>query len=434
MKTLQQNETRVEHYLKPRMGRLREMIRERLVDPRMARGKTISFDSMLLAMIAGIVGGRKTLRDVEHLSQRLGLGRRGGRISDNAMTYLLCKLDDVALRPLLVGQVKDMGRRGQLKPDVFAMDWTTIDGKYEALDHHADGAAQKMEQDKHAYWRLGVLRAVLVSAASRPVLGQLAIPAGTGEQTNVLAFITLLREWYGELTSNFTLDAGLWSRELFAKMDEQGLGIFGNIKENKPELHAEVARVLRLARIQACEAETEWEPCKRGQIKRRLWRTFSLDGWNGWKHLRQAIVVEQTTRLRDGSEEVELRYFATNLPKNKLSAKQLLLLVRRHWAIENDCNWTFDMVMAEDAGAWCTQRKSVLALGVIRMVACNLMQALRKCHVRVQHVRVPDTPMPWRELQELAHDVWKRVGRALLGPPGRVTSLCFQNATNRAEG
>ena len=65
-----------------------------------------------------------------------------------------------------LGQVKDMGRRGQLKPDGFAMDWTTIDGKYETLDHDADGAAQKMEHQGKVHWRLGVLRAVLVSAAT----------------------------------------------------------------------------------------------------------------------------------------------------------------------------------------------------------------------------------------------------------------------------
>ena len=434
MKILQQNEERVERYLKPRMGRLRAMIRERLVDPRMARGKTIDFDSMLLAMIAGVVGGRKTLREVEQLSGRLGLGRRGGRISDNAMTYLLCKLDDVALQPMLVGQVKDMARRGQLKPDGFSMDWATIDGKYETLNHHADGAAQMMEQEDSAYWRLGVLRAVLISAACRPALGQMAMPVGTGEMSNIADFIAWLRAQYGDLVRNFTLDAGLWSRELFAQMDEQGLGIFGNLKENKPELHAEASRVLRIARTKECHAQTEWERCKGGQMQRKLWRTFALDGWNDWKNLRQVVVVEQTLRRKDMPDVVELRYFATNLPKNVMTPGQLLRLVRRHWAIENDCNWTFDMVMAEDDGAWCTQGKSVLALGVIRMVAYNLMQALRKCHMRVQHQRVPDTPMPWRALQELVHDVWKRLGRALLGPPSGATTLCFQTATNRAEG
>ena len=41
--------------------------------------------------------------------------------------------------------------------------------------------------------------------------------------------------------------------------------------------------------------------------------------------------------------------------------------------------------MAEDDGAWCTQRKSVLALGVLRMIGYNLLQWIRKLHVRVRH-------------------------------------------------
>jgi len=57
-----------------------------------------------------------------------------------------------------------------------------------------------------------------------------------------------------------------------------------------------------------------------------------------------------------------------------MTPKQLLLLVRRHWAIENDCNWSFDMMMGEDDGTWCTQGKAVLVLGVLRMIAYNLLQ------------------------------------------------------------
>lgn len=127
-------------------------------------------------------------------------------------------------------------------------------------------------------------------------------------------------------------------------------------------------------------------------------------------------MVKQTTRMhdKDSPDEVELRYFATNLPAATMTPKQLLLLVRRHWAIENDCNWSFDMVMGEDDGAWCTQGKAVLALGVLHMIAYNLMQWLRKRHVRVCHVRVADTPRPWAELHEMILAAWVRIGVGLL--------------------
>lgn len=431
MNTLQQNDLRVERYLLPRLARLKHLIRLLVADPRHPQGTRFPISSMLLALIAGLLAGCRALRSVERQSLRLGLGRRGGKISDTGLTHLLKALSDDALLPLQVALVKDMKRRGQLKSDGLRLNWTAIDGKYVTLDHHADGMAQKFEnkETKAPYWRLGVLRAVQVSAAGRPALGQWAMGPvqtsetdpekvkHTGEITNLLPFIAWLREQYGEMASNFTLDAGLWSRDLFAQMDQQGLGVFGQLKGNKPELHAEVSRVLRIKQSRrAPDAQTDWEPCKKGQIRRRLWRSFELDGWNDWKNLRQVMVVEQTTRLRDngGPDDVELRYFATNLPQATMTPKQLLLLVRRHWAIENDCNWTLDVVMAEDDGAWCTQKRSVLALGVLRMIAYNLLQWLRKRHVQVQHVHIEPTPMPWGELHEMIMGIWMRIGDTLL--------------------
>lgn len=437
METLQENEARVERYLVPQLARLRHLVRTLATEPRCPQGLRHGLDKITLAMVAGLLIGGSP-RDAERQSQRLGLGRRGGTIGDTTMRTLLAKSDDQTWLPVLVQTVKDSNRRKQLQSEGVRLHWMTIDGKYQTLDHHADGMAQKFVDDERQsiYWRLGVLRAVLVSAPGRPALGQWAMgPVETtetdpekikftGEITNLWPFVTWLREQYGELATNFTLDAGLWSRELFAQFDAAGLGIFGNIKENKPELHGEVARVLRIAQARrGPDAESDWETCKNGQIRRELWRLTSLDGWNGWHHLRQVLVVKQTTRRRDGKpDDVELRYFATNLPVATMTPGQLLLLVRRHWAIENDCNWSFDMVMGEDDGTWCTQGKAALALGVLRMLAYNLMQWLRKRHVRVRHVRVADTPRPWHELHELILSAWIRIGVGLLKRLTRVPS------------
>ncbi|MGE0435171.1 MAG: ISAs1 family transposase [Planctomycetota bacterium] len=430
MNTLKQNEDRVERYLIGRMGRTRRLIDRLVSDPRSCRGRRHRHDAMLVALIAGLLKGCESLRSVERLSERLGLGRKRYKISDTAFAYLLERLDDEALLPLLVRLVKDMQHRGQLCSDDLGRDWVAIDGKYESLDHHVGGVAQKFEdrEAKTIYWRLGQLRAVLISAPGRPVLGQRTmrpVPGAqgtpeelkhTGEMTNIRPFVAWMREQYGDLATNFSLDAGLWSRDLFAEMDQQGLGIFGNIKNNKPELATETERVLRIERqSHGAEVDSGWERTSRGMVRRRMWRCCSLDGWNGWRHLRQVIVVEQTTRPHDGSaEEVEMRYFGTNLPKAAMSARQLLALVRRHWSIENDCNWTLDVIMNEDDGAWCTTGSAMLSLGVLRMIAHNMLQWLRKRHVTVRHVRIAPTPMPWAELHELIAALWVRMGTTLL--------------------
>jgi len=429
MKTLQQAELRVETYLIPRMGRLRRLVDGLVPDPRHARGLRHRLGVVVLAMVAGLLVGGSP-RDAERLSLRLGLGRRGRAVSDTTMRALLAQLDDDALHPVLVQTVKDMRCRGQLECDGLRQHWTIIDGKYSTYEHHVGGFAQKFvsEDERSVWWRLGVLRAVLASVAGVPALGQFVMGPvettetdpdklkHTGEITNLRAFVGWLREQYGELTTNFSLDAGLWSKEIFAWFNDKGLGIFAGLKGNKPELHAEVERVMRIdVARRSPHAETGWEPSKKGQMKRELWRSAALDGWDGWRHLRQVILVRQTTRRRDGSpDEVEMRYFVTNMPTATLTPAQALLLVRRHWAIENDCNWTFDMQMGEDAGSWCTQNKAPLALGVLRMIAYNLMQWLRKRRVRVQHERVADSPMPWRELRELIAAIWIHIGAGLL--------------------
>jgi len=198
-------------------------------------------------------------------------------------------------------------------------------------------------------------------------------------------------------------------------MDVSGFGVFAGLKGNKPELFAEAKRVLRTVRAkQEPSAVSEWESCPKGKIRRRLFRTTKLEGWNGWTHLRQVVVVEQTTVHRDDKVKVELRYFVTNATTGMLTPRQLLRLVRLHWGIENDCNWSFDMQFGEDKRAWCTANKATLVLGVLRMMAYNILQRLRKAHVRVKLVRGDSEPRPWRDVFELVYRYLLKLGPALL--------------------
>ncbi len=430
MQNLDQIERRVETYLLTRLERWGQLIATTAQDPRDPRGIRHPYLHCVLALLAGVCAQRESMRDVEKLSAQLALGRRGEGISDGALSHLLALSGEHDFDALQVRTVKDIGRRGGLSHPGLGRHWTAIDGKYSILNHHCDGLAQKFTGDAGVYWRLGVLRAVLVSAPSRPALGQWPMEPvqtdetdpdelkHTGEITNLPPFVTWLREQYGDVTSNFTLDAGLWSKALFLSMDAQGLGIFAGLKNNKPDLFAEVERVLTIERRrQSPLAETDWEPCPAGRIRRRLWRSTALQGWNGWTHLRQVLVVEQTTDRRDGTLHTEFRYFVTNATTGMLWPQQLLRLVRQHWGIENDCNWTFDTQFGEDSGAWCTQNRAMLVLGVLRMIAYNLLQQLRKSHVLVRRPHSASTPRPWRDLFEHIHQCLLRQGRRLRQMP-----------------
>ncbi len=121
------------------------------------------------------------------------------------------------------------------------------------------------------------------------------------------------------------LDAGSWSRELFAGFDDAGPSSFSNIKQIEPERRAEVERALRTVLTRrGPDAASDWETRKNGQIRREVWRVTA----------------------------------------------------------------------GEDAGVWRTQGRATLALGVLRMIASNLVHWLRRRHVRVRHVRVAETPRP----------------------------------------
>lgn len=227
MKTVQQEIARVEAFADPRLRRARQLVRASVRDPRDKKGIRHPFDHCILALLCGLLSGRKSLRAVETQSKELCLGRSGHGISDGALTHLLELMSDHDLDSVLQQSVRDMGKRGQLRPVEVARHWTTIDGKYMTLQHDCGGLAQKVEDKRGVHWRLGVLRAVLVSAAGKPALGQWAMPPlemtendekkrkHTGETTNLPGFIAALRKAYGDLASNFTLDAGLWSKSLF---------------------------------------------------------------------------------------------------------------------------------------------------------------------------------------------------------------------------
>lgn len=438
MKTVQEKIQRVQCFVEPRLRRVRELFATLVEDRRNSQGIRHVLPNCLLALLAGLLACRMPLRDVEKLSAELGLGRRGKKISDGCLTSLLKGMGEHDVDKPLVQMVRDMSARGQMKTVGFLQAWTAIDGKYTILKHNCGGFAQKFVEKGRTYFRLGVLRAVQITAAAKPALGQWAMPPvpgklhenkekqkHTGETTNLLPFIAWLREQYVDLTRNFTLDAGLWSKQIFLELDAAGFGVFAGLKGNKPELFSKAVHLLyKLQATQEPHAESKWEPYQNGHVRRRLWRTTRLENWNGWIHLRQVIVVEQTKRDKNGKEDVELRYFVTNKSTDDLTPRQILLLVRLHWGIENDCNWSFDMQFGEDDGVWCTKNKATLVLGVLRMIAYNYLQWLRKKHVREEHPRAPSTPLPWRDLFDLLHRYLTGVGLNLLKlivrPPGQV--------------
>lgn len=203
---------RVQRYARPRLNRLLRNLLRWHEDPRKRRGRRHKFAKMLHALVAGLLANCGSLREVEELTERLGLGRRGGGISDTALGKFSEMLNPLLLLRALVAQLREMGSRGELKPDGLPCGVATVDGKNLAtLQHHAGGAGHMRvaPDEKSCWWLMPALRSVLTSAAGRPALGQWMQPPGHGETTEFVPFFGWLVETYARhgLIEIFDVDA-----------------------------------------------------------------------------------------------------------------------------------------------------------------------------------------------------------------------------------
>ena len=71
--------------------------------------------------------------------------------------------------------------------------------------------------------------------------------------------------------------------------------------------------------------------------------------------------------------------------------------MRNHWGIENDTFNSLDLQWWEDNRRWCTQGNAIWVLGLLRLMAYNLVQYLRKRHLRLKDDKGNwRTPPSWR--------------------------------------
>ena len=110
--------------------------------------------------------------------------------------------------------------------------------------------------------------------------------------------------------------------------------------------------------------------------------------------------MKQETEHADGAVDVEDRYFITSLTWNRLSPHQILTLVRGHWGVENDGFNSLDLQWKEDHGPWVTKGRAVWVLGVLRLMAYNVVQYLRKRRLRRKNEAGARwrEPMSWRQM------------------------------------
>jgi len=376
---------------------------------------------ILNSLVLGLAANKPTLRDVEEMTRDLRRSFRAlvpSPISDTTLDTEARRLDVAYLTGKLVAQVREDFRGKMLGPVGLPCGVATVDGKNLAtLWHDAGGAghARSSENEKwqrpagskdEEYYLVPALRAALTSAEARPIIYQKALPPGTGESTSFGELVDDLHREYGRsgMLGVIDADAGLTSLENADHVDGLGYAYIFGLKGNQPELYGEARRLLQAqSRREAAEAETRWERREGKRIRRRLWRTAEMAGFENsvgtWGHLRQSWLVRQETAHPDGEVTVEDRYFITSALWNYLGPEQILGLVRHHWRVENDCFNSLDVQWREDSAPWCTRGNAILGLGLLRVMAYNLAQQLRRRRLRRKDESGRyHEPLSWRSL------------------------------------
>ena len=362
-------------------------------DPRSRRGRRYALPAVLNAVVLAMMSGAKSIRlavgkveRFDSLVRSLAAVCTCGR---TAIGNLLPRLDPSQLREALIRLIRGEWRRKALQPDRLPLGLAAIDGKALWSDReqfHPESQDQSGEQSDrgwrgHRSWVLRVLRASLVSTASCPVVDQQVIPAATNEVGFFATFFRGLMAAYGRLgmIQAVSADAGLVSRANADLVRDAGVHYIFRLKSPQCELWREANRVLtpQTAR-RAPDAETCWESDTRGRLKRQLWRTAEMAGWNDWEHLTQVWMVRTLREHEDGTIEVaEDRYYLTSLGWYRLDGRQILDAVRFHWGVENNAHGTADVFFDEDHSPCSKTGEGIICASLLRLIAMNLCQLYR---------------------------------------------------------
>jgi len=217
------------------------------------------------------------------------------------------------------------------------------------------------------------------------VLGQVK----TAEKSNEITAIPRLLNLLEIEGCTVTIDAMGCQKEITAQIIEQKGDYCISLKGNQGILHEEVREYFAWARgrdfkeITCTTAEAVEKDHGRIEV-RRCWSVEDI-AWlrdkEEWSGLRSICAVEaERLELTTRKQSIETRYFISSLAGN---AKELMSVVRKHWAVENSLHWVLDVAFREDQ---CQIRKDNGAenFAMLRHIAVNLLKREKTAKVGVK--------------------------------------------------
>jgi len=327
---------------------------DKVGDPRVAAKVTYSLPAILAVLVAAVVTGARSLRQVEQRTLQIvkKLGSWRGlkkRIADNTFGKLLPRLRLSDLMAGLHRMVKAEKRRGNLEPTRLAVGAVAIDGKNVAtLRWHYLCRVMDLEDEQ---------------GQTPPATVKLI------EQVRAL-----LDERYPEAQLSVP-KAG----EPYALMRVHTY--FCQIKSIHGELHSEAVHAL--SALTENQALHSYSDKQNGElVTYHIWcHDLGRQGWLDWTHARQLVRVQRCAFVpRTGEVKIGNRYYVADQAMEELGPRSALSISRAHWRCENCTHWTVDAELQEDRRqlAWSRHPRGVLVVSVLRMMAMLILAMTRQ--------------------------------------------------------
>ena len=394
-------------------ARLPELDLDSVPDPRAREGRW-SLAQILRAALVGLMAGCRSLAETEELSESLSPAARRlvglpRRLADTTARDALCRVALDGLRAVLHRVVHAAWRRKALAPVGLPVSVVALDGKVTALPTLNHPLVQNQYPEVGLpYGLVRTVTCALVSAAGRPCIDAIPIPAETNEMGYFQAAFAIVAETYGALFQVVTYDAGALSEANGTAVVKAGKDYVFRLKGEQRTMFKLASELLDPA---DAVARTEDVLDKQTTVTRTLTLLSVEPHWSYgegkgpdesvWRHARTFLRVE-SVKLRAGEMvENEVRLYVSSRARELLTPDEWLRTVRSHWGVENQNHHTLDTAFAEDDRPWIeADADGMLAVLLLRRIAYTLLALFRAVTLRADDSRA----MRWRVLLRWVRD------------------------------
>jgi len=152
-----------------------------------------------------------------------------------------------------------------------------------------------------------------------------------------------------------TMDAHLTQQTIAQQILAQGGHYLMVVKENQPELYADITLVFQAPYVpDATDAYAWYTKHSKGHGRletRTLERSAALNNYVNWPSVGQVLQRTCERRhMKTGKVSTAVTYGITSLSVQDATAAQVEDLWRGHWSIENKVHYVRDVTLGEDGG------------------------------------------------------------------------------------